>query len=119
MTKTTKKFSKLTAKQAAYWLSEAWGRDISAKDVRVRNNWVFVRDKEFPDEADVLFSPHGADLHGEPWSGVKMASSPFIEKNKSAINKLCAELDSQYKAYLIESCDYSEDDWQELKEGAR
>ena len=113
------KFTRLTAKQAAYWLSEAWGRYVAAKDVRIRNNWVFVRDKDFPDEADVLFWPHGADLHGEPWSGVQMARSPFIEKNTAAINELCAKLDSQYKAHLVEFCGYSEDDWQELKEDER
>ena len=108
-----RKFTKLTAKKAALWVGEAWGRDISPRDVRIRNNWVFIRDHEFPNECDVLFSPHGNDLHGEPWSAVAMERSPFIVKDTDEITALTDKLDAQYKGHLAE-CGYSEEELAEL-----
>jgi len=42
--------SKLTVKQAAHWISEAWGRPIGPGRCRLRGNWLFVKD---PNENDI------------------------------------------------------------------
>ena len=102
------KFEKLTVAKAAYWLSEAWGRTIKPGDVRLRGNWMFVRND---DDVDCILAPTGNDLHGEPWSGISHDDSPFVEKNKAKIEELTAKLDAEYKAYLIEDCHYTEADW--------
>lgn len=113
-----RKFDNPTTKTIAHWLGEAWGDEVKTCNVRLRGNWVFVRDPYFDDEVDALFMPHGGDLHGEPWTGVRMSESPFVVKNKKAIKKLTGALDAEYKAYLIGSCNYTESDWQELLKGA-
>lgn len=113
--RTVRKFPKLTAKLAAHWLSEAWGRPVAPKDVRVRNSWVFVLDEEFPDEVDALFSPHGCDLHGEPWDDVRFDESPFVVKDKQEIKVLTDGLSKEYRKYLLE-CDWEAEDVDELFE---
>jgi len=113
MVKTKRKFPTLTAKQAAYWMSEAWGRPVAAKDVRVRNSWVFVLDRDFPDEVDALFAPHGSDLHGEPWDGIRFEQSPFVVKDKQAVKKLTDKLSEEYRKYLI-ACGWETEDVDEL-----
>ncbi len=111
--KSEHKFQKLTAKMAALWVGEAWGRDISPRDVRVRNNWVFVRDVDYPGECDALFSPHGNDLHGEPWDNVAIGQSPFVVKDTTAIKALTDKLDAEYKKHLA-GCGYEAQDLAEL-----
>ena len=113
-----RKFDNPTTKTIAHWLSEAWGDEVKTCNVRLRGNWVFVRNPNFDDEVDALFMPHGGDLHGEPWTGVRMSESPFVVKDKTAIKKLTGALDAEYKVYLI-GCNYTESDWEELLKGER
>lgn len=112
--KTERKFPKLTAKQAAYWLSEAWGREISPREVRVRNSWVFIFNEDYPNEVDTLFSPHGCDLDGECWSEVSFEESPFVVKDKQAIKKLTDKLSKSYREYLIDVCHWEKEDIDDL-----
>ena len=87
------KFEKLTAVKAAYWLSEAWGQPIKPNDVRLRGNWMFVRND---DDVDCVPVPCGDDLHGESWGAIPYNDSPFVQKDKAKIAELTAKLDAEY-----------------------
>lgn len=97
----------ITKTKAAYWLSEAWGQKVKAKDVIVRNNWMFVRGDT---DVDCIHTPHG-DLSGEAWDGIKLDKSPFVIKDKIEVRKITNALDKGYKLYLMEHCGYTEEDW--------
>ena len=45
-------YTRLTKAEARLWISEAWGRDISINNVKLRGDWLFVRDPE-EDEDEV------------------------------------------------------------------
>ena len=100
--------SKITVKQAAHWVSEAWGRDIPARRCRLRGNWLFVDD---PCENDIdclyagltrfgrLYAPNcehcgsSGNLWGEPWTAINWEDSPFNPKwDKGILEKLDAEI---------------------------
>jgi len=50
--------TKLDAKLAAHWLSEAWGADIPQSHIRVRPGWLFVRYPRYiNDPSDSLTDP--------------------------------------------------------------
>ena len=97
------KFKNLTVKQAAYWLSEAWGEPIDAKNMRLRGNWMFVRNR-IGAEVVCVPVPRGNDLHCEPWTDIKYDASPFVIKDKATIQQMLDKLDADYgyndKPYL-------------------
>ena len=84
--------SKITVKQAAYWLSEAWGRNVPASRCRLRGNWLFVDDPH-EKHIDCIYSPMGGDMWGEPWTEINWEDSPFNPKwDKGILEKLDAEI---------------------------
>jgi hypothetical protein len=84
-----------TTKQCAFWLSEAWGEDISVRNVRYRHGWIFLRDPDYPSEIDCIPAPVGDDIWGEVYSSINLTESPFVEKDKARIKALCDKLTAQ------------------------
>ena len=54
--------TKLDAKLAAHWLSEAWGADIPQSHIRVRRGWLFVRHPKYINDL--------ASLTDSTWEGI-------------------------------------------------
>lgn len=88
--------SKLTVKQAAHWISEAWGRPIGPGRCRLRGNWLFVKD---PNENDIdcIHNPKGGDIWGEPWTNIPEKLSPF---NPDWDKSILKTLDDEISDYL-------------------
>jgi len=92
--------NKMTAKKAAYWISEAWGRDVPPSHCRIRGNWLFVWDKVC-DEVECIPDPNSGDLWGEPWDSITRDKSPF--NPNVDVSALLSSLDVSYLKYL-EDC---------------
>ena len=94
-------YTRLTKAQARLWISEAWGRDISINNVKLRGDWLFVRDpEEDEDEVECIYRPKSGDLSGEPWDMVRLADSPFVPRNDEAVAIAVAKLDAAMDDYL-------------------
>ena len=88
-------YTRLTKAQARLWISEAWGRDISINNVKLRGDWLFVRDpEEDEDEVECIYRPKSGDMWGEPWDMVRLADSPFVAHNDEAVAIAVAKLDA-------------------------
>ena len=88
-------YTRLTKAEARLWISEAWGRDISINNVKLRGDWLFVRDpEEDEDEVECIYRPKSGDLSGEPWDMVRLADSPFVPHNDEAVAIAVAKLDA-------------------------
>ena len=98
---TTTTYKRLTKAEAQLWISEAWGRDISINNVKLRGDWLFIREPEWPDEVECIHMPT-RDISGEPWDGIRLEDSPFIPHNKEAVDVAVAKLDAEIAKYLAE-----------------
>ena len=101
-------YKRLTKKQATYWLSEAWGKNIPEKNVRTRGDWMFVYSADY-DEVECIYQPCGGDLSGESWDSIPWEKSPFVIKDKDKIAKLIDDLNKsakvgQYKVINYDLC---------------
>ena len=105
---------KLTKAEAQLWLSEAWGRSIRISHIRLRGDWLFVRDlDEFPEfayEVDCIHMPKSGDIWGEPWDGIRLEDSPFIPHNKEAVDIAVAKLDAEIAKYYAEYAEIEEEE---------
>tara|TARA_R110000751_G_scaffold240518_1_gene341119 strand:+ start:631 stop:936 length:306 start_codon:yes stop_codon:yes gene_type:complete len=90
----------LTVKQAAHWLSEAWGKEIKTRDVRLRGNWLFWHDREYC-EVDCIHNPKGGDLWAEAWTGISLEKSPWLATTET-LNETLATLDKGIAKYINE-----------------
>ena len=91
----------LSRKDAALWLSEAWGRDdIRAQHVRHVGNWLFHHDPDYPQEVTCIHAPKSGDIWAEAWSDIPWTDSPFVEKDESKLAKILAKLDEEISEYL-------------------
>ena len=94
-------YTRLTKAEARLWISEAWGRDISINNVKLRGDWLFVRDpEEDEDEVECIYRPKSGDMWGEPWDMVRLADSPFVAHNDEAVAIAVAKLDAAMDDYL-------------------
>jgi hypothetical protein len=94
---------KLSRKDAALWLSEAWGRDdIRPRHVRHLGNWLFVDDPQDTrsGEVECIHAPKSGDIWAEPWSGIPFIESPFVEKDQAKLAKTLAKLDDGIANYI-------------------
>jgi hypothetical protein len=98
-------YKRLTKKQAAYWISEAWGQHIPEKNVRTRGDWMFVYSAEY-DEVDCIYQPCGGDLSGESWDSIPWGKSPFAIKDKDKVAELIDDLNKSAKVGPYEVIDY-------------
>ena len=96
---TTTTYKRLTRAEARLWISEAWGRSISIKNVKLRGDWLFIREPEWPDEVDCIHMPKSGDIWAEPWDGIRLEDSPFTPRNKEAVNIAIAKLDTAIAEY--------------------
>ena len=92
---------KLTRAEARLWISEAWGRHISINNVKLRGDWLFVREPD-EDEVDCIYRPMSGDIWAEPWDGIRLEDSPFISGNKEAVDVAVAKLDAEIAKYHAE-----------------
>ena len=102
---------KITKAQAQLWLSEAWGRDIRISSIRLRGDWLFVRDMDafpdYPDEVDCIHMPMSGDIYAEPYDCIRLEDSPFVPNNKEAVDIAIAKLDidvAKYSADMQREC---------------
>ena len=97
---------KLTRAEARLWISEAWSRDISINNVKLRGDWLFVRESGYmwgeEDEVDCIHRPKSGDIWGEPWDGIRLEHSPFRPDNKEAVDITVAKLDTAIAKYYAE-----------------
>ena len=97
-------YTRLTKAQARLWISEAWGRDISINNVKLRGDWLFVRESGYmwgeEDEVDCIYRPKSGDLSGETWDSIRLADSPFVPRNDEAVAIAVAKLDAAMADYL-------------------
>ena len=97
---------KLTKAQAQLWLSEAWGRSIRSSNIRLRGDWLFVRDMDafpdYPDEVDCIHMPMSGDIYAEPYDTIRLADSPFVPNNKEAVDIAIAKLDIDVAKYYAD-----------------
>ena len=97
---------KLTKAQAQLWLSEAWGRSISIKNIKLRGDWLFVRDideiSHYADEVDCIHRPMSGDIYAEPYDTIRLADSPFVPNNKEAVDIAIAKLDIDVAKYYAD-----------------
>ena len=97
---------KLTKAQAQLWLSEAWGRSIRISSIRLRGDWLFVRDMDafpdYPDEVDCIHMPMSGDIYAEPYDTIRLADSPFVPNNKEAVDIAIAKLDIDVAKYYAD-----------------
>ena len=101
---------KLTKAQAQLWLSEAWGRSIRISSIRLRGDWLFVRDMDafpdYPDEVDCIHMPLGyrfrGDIYAEPYDTIRLEDSPFVPNNKEAVGIAIAKLDTAVAKYYVD-----------------
>ena len=98
---TTTTYKRLTKAEARLWISEAWGRDISINNVKLRGDWLFVREPD-EDEVDCIYRPMSGDIWAEPWDGIRLEDSPFISGNKEAVDVAVAKLDAEIAKYHAE-----------------
>ena len=99
---TTTTYKRLTKAAARLWISEAWGRHISINNVKLRGDWLFIREPEWPDEVECIHMPKSGDIWGEPWDGIRLEDSPFVPHNKEAVDIAVAKLDAEIAKYLAE-----------------
>jgi hypothetical protein len=99
---TTTTYKRLTRAEAQLWISEAWGRSISIKNVKLRGDWLFIREPEWPDEVDCIHMPKSGDIWAEPWDGIRLEDSPFTPRNKEAVDIAIAKLDTAIAKYYAE-----------------
>ena len=94
---------KITKAQARLWLSEAWGRSIRISSIRLRGDWLFVRDMDafpdYPDEVDCIHMPMSGDIYAEVYDTIRLADSPFVPNNKEAVDIAIAKLDIDVAKY--------------------
>ena len=106
---------KITKAQAQLWISEAWGRSISLKDVKLRGDWLFIREPEWPDEVDCIHMPMSGDIYAEPYDTIRLADSPFAPNNKEAVDIAIAKLDIDVAKYYAETAELppflTEEEW--------
>ena len=100
--------SKITVKQAAYWLSEAWGRNVPPNRCRLRGNWLFVYTVPFTTDIDCIYAGGARfgrlNVSGEPWTEINWEDSPFNPKwDKSILEKLDAEIKNTKKKLNYET----------------
>jgi hypothetical protein len=90
-----RKSKQLSRKAAAWWLSEAWGRDdIRPAHVRHVGNWLFYHDpKDYPEEVACIYAPKSGDLWAEPWDDIPFSDSPFCENPSGKLAETLAKLD--------------------------
>ena len=94
-------YKRLTKAEARLWISEAWGMPISINNVRLRGDWLFVRQPD-DDEIDCIYRPMNGDISGEPWDSIRLEDSPFLPRNKEAVETAVAKLDAGFAAYMAE-----------------
>jgi hypothetical protein len=91
-------YTRLTKAEARLWISEAWSRDISINNVKLRGDWLFVRESGYmwgeEDEVECIYRPKSGDLSGETWDSIRLADSPFIPHNDEAVAIAVAKLDA-------------------------
>jgi hypothetical protein len=88
---------KLSRKDAAYWLNEAWApeNEILPRHVRLAGDWLFYHDPDYPKDVSCIHDPKGGDLCAEPYCDIPFADSPFVEKDKTKLAKTLAKLDDE------------------------
>ena len=103
---TTTTYKRLTMAEAQLWLSEAWGRSIRISHIRLRGDWLFVRDlDEFPEfayEVDCIHMPKSGDIYAEVYDSIPVENSPFVPRNKEAVDIAIAKLDTAIAKYYAE-----------------
>ena len=102
----TTTYKRLTKAEAQLWLSEAWGRSIRISHIRLRGDWLFVRDlDEFPEfayEVDCIHMPKSGDIYAEVYDSIPVEDSPFVPNNKEAVDVAVAKLDAEIAKYHAE-----------------
>jgi hypothetical protein len=102
---------KLSRKEAAYWLNEAWApeNEILPSHVRLAGDWLFYNNPEYPNDLNgiksvtCMHSPKGGDIWAEPWSDIPYADSPFGEKDPAKIDATLEKLDASIAEMLEET----------------
>lgn len=89
-------YKRMTQADARRWICEAWGRAIPVSDVKLRGEWLFVR---VDDEVECVHMPNSGDLWGEPWDVINLEDSPFVPKNKTAVDAAIVKLDASIASY--------------------
>ena len=92
----------MNKKELAIALGERTGLDLRPNDIRQSGDWIFVRRREWPDEAECYSLP--LDLIAEPWNDVPIDRSPFAGKKEwaSIADDVLVKLDTEFSAYLKE-----------------
>jgi hypothetical protein len=91
---------KLTIKAATFWLSEHWGIEIETRDVKLRGEWLFWRDREYGD-VECIYNPKNDGLWGETWAGITLEESPW-KGTPEVVAQTVAKLDKDITAYIAE-----------------
>jgi len=92
----------MNKKELAIALGERTGFDLRPHDIRKAGDWIFVRNPEWPDEAECY--PLPLNLIAEPWNDVPIDRSPFAGKKEwaSIADDVLAKLDTEFQSYLKE-----------------
>ena len=90
---------RMTQADARRWIREAWGTDIPASDVKLREDWLFVR---VDDEVECVHAPNSGDIWGEPWDVISLKDSPFVPKNDTAVAASIVKLNAAIAEYQKE-----------------
>ena len=106
---TTTTYKRLTKAEARLWVSEAWGRHISINNVKLRGDWLFVREPD-EDEVDCIHMPKSGDIYAEIYDSIPVENSPFVPRNKEAVDIAIAELDTNIAKYYAEYAEIEEEE---------
>ena len=90
------KSKKITQKAAASYLAERWGQPISARKIKVVDNWIFYKERASSDVACIEIV--GGDIYSEVTDIINVEGTPFgsdaraIKKTIEHLNRVSASL---------------------------
>ena len=89
----------MNKKELAIAFGERTSQFVSPNELRVRGNWVFHRDPDYPNEAVCYAKEDGDCICWEPYTDVPLDKSPFKPHNEAVVIETLKELDEEYKEH--------------------
>ena len=93
-----------TTEKAQHWLGNR-GLDYSIEEIRVHDDWIFVRDSQFLGDSDELIDCYKWDstsIFAEAWDDISVADSPFVENNQARVTATVLRIEQSYQEYIKE-----------------
>ena len=98
--------NELTTEMARVWLGNR-GLSYSPKEIRVYDDWIYVRDSQFLGDSDEdidCYKWDSSSMFAEAWDGISVTDSPFIKNNQEKVSDRVIRLEKEYQKYLQEYC---------------